>query len=1030
MKEPTLDLNANTPPGKPSLRLNHPPRELTPFLKTMQLDYTFTAEGVILPLTPQQIPGLRKLVVAYKPTITDEALHQLKKLAEQYDKPFPFDGTLIGLRDVPLSALNTVSARREEKFRAVGITNVYTLLTYIPLRYIDRTHPTFVNQLRENVETGIVGTVHSVNVDTRRGPRKAIVRIGVKDQTGIITATYFNAVWQAKKFTVGEAVIMYGKPEKYLGRWSMVNPILDPHEQSTTRIIPVYPQSGKNDVSTWEIRRAVHETLQRLMAPHPPLIDPIPPEYLTPMGLPGRWEAFTNIHFPSHIDDVERARERIAFDELLRMQTVLLMTKHAEEQEKGYQHLTDKVLPTKLLTSLPFPLTAAQRTALQEIHHDLRAPHPMHRLLQGDVGSGKAQPLTSHVLTPRGYRTMGSLHVGDELANPQGNETSHVTGIYPQGLRDVYTITFTDGSHVEADGEHLWKVVSQKTGEEHLLTTTRIQATLTDHQWRIRNTQPVHFTQLHPTASNSSPTSDWTFIPDVHKHASVSARTQLLETFFGNDTSYKTPHKQLAEDLVWVIRSLGGNSTLTPSSADEKVYTVTSELPDEEATLYRRISHITLEETKTPMQCITVSHPNRLYITDNFTPTHNTLVAVTSLLTAVEAGYQAALMAPTEILARQLYTETVERTEGLTVNGHPIRVEYVTNALRGKKRTATLERLAEGEVDVVVGTHALLVHDIRFAKLGLIVVDEQHRFGVEQRAVLREHHTTPEGTPDMLIMTATPIPRTTAMTVFGDLDVTVLNELPPGRTPIKTSWINADPELYSDIAEPWPTVREHVQKGQQVFVVCPLVTESEKLQATSAEETFHALQTGALHDMNIGLVHGQQKAEERDRVMNSFRDGNIDVIVATTVIEVGVNVPNATLMVVLDAPRFGISQLHQLRGRVGRGKKASECVLVGYAKTPDGKARMQALVDHTDGFKLAEIDAELRSMGQIFGKAQSGQSDLLVADLQEDVLLLENARTTATSMLASTPDLSLHPHFRDEIDAILTPELKEWLYRN
>jgi ATP-dependent DNA helicase RecG len=305
-------------------------------------------------------------------------------------------------------------------------------------------------------------------------------------------------------------------------------------------------------------------------------------------------------------------------------------------------------------------------------------------------------------------------------------------------------------------------------------------------------------------------------------------------------------------------------------------------------------------------------------------------------------------------------------------------------------------------------------------------VDEQHRFGVEQRAALRAKGA--EGMrPDMLVMTATPIPRTAAMTVFGDLDVSVLDELPPGRTPIVTRWLDEVPNLDILLGDPWETVTEQIRKGHQAYVVCPLVEESEKLQVANATETYESLSYGALSEFKLGLVHGQQKAEERSEIMTAFRAGELDVLVATTVIEVGVNVPNATVIVILDAGRFGIAQLHQLRGRVGRGVAASECLLVGRCLSTESRTRMQALCDSTDGFYLSEVDLELRGPGSVFGTQQSGMSDLKVADLGQDKELLEIARQAAEEALALDPGYVNSPELRAEITAMLGEHADSWL---
>ncbi|MDN5892883.1 MAG: ATP-dependent DNA helicase RecG, partial [Nocardioides sp.] len=322
----------------------------------------------------------------------------------------------------------------------------------------------------------------------------------------------------------------------------------------------------------------------------------------------------------------------------------------------------------------------------------------------------------------------------------------------------------------------------------------------------------------------------------------------------------------------------------------------------------------------------------------------------------------------------------------------------------------------------------LLADDVHFHQLGLVVVDEQHRFGVEQRAALRDKGVT--AAADMLVMTATPIPRTAAMTVFGDRDQSVLDELPPGRTPIDTTWVDGDVDLADVDADPWPRVRSQVEQGRQAYVVCPLVTESETQAAKSATETLEALTEGALAGLRIGLVHGKQKPAERDQAMRQFKDGQVDVLVATTVIEVGVNVPNASIIVVLDAGRFGMAQLHQLRGRVGRGSYASHCVLVGEGASGDAARRLGALCESTDGFFLSEVDLEIRGEGAVFGARQSGMSDLRVASLRGDRDLVSAAREDAAALLDPDPDLGRRPGLRAEVRTALGEDAEEWLTRS
>lgn len=409
-----------------------------------------------------------------------------------------------------------------------------------------------------------------------------------------------------------------------------------------------------------------------------------------------------------------------------------------------------------------------------------------------------------------------------------------------------------------------------------------------------------------------------------------------------------------------------------------------------------------------------------------------TFVALTAMLACVDGGRQAVLMAPTEVLAEQHATSLREDLATLmvpdpTVLGgvRPVRVALLVGKLGSVERRRTIEAIAAGAVDVVVGTHALLGDDVRFVQLGLVVIDEQHRFGVEQRAVLTA--TTPgEGAPDVLVMTATPIPRTAALLLFGDLEVSVLDELPRGRRPVTTSWARDAASVVST----WDLVRDEVSKGHRAFVVCPLVEGSEKLEATSAVAEHERLSTGPLAGLRVGLLHGQMKSGDKEMVMERFRRGDLQVLVATTVIEVGVDVPEATVMVIEDAWRFGIAQLHQLRGRVGRSDRPSYCVLLGEPTTLDGTARLEALVASTDGFYLAEVDLHLRGEGTLLGSRQRGRSDLRLASLVHDGELLAAAARVANELVAADPDLVAHGELADELRLFIDDEEASFLFKS
>ncbi|NAZ87442.1 ATP-dependent DNA helicase RecG, partial [Kineococcus indalonis] len=741
----------------------------------------------------------------------------VEALAAERDAPLRYDGTVDGLRGVPVTELHAVRSKKArgktpslaERLAEFGIESVYDLLMHVPLRYLDRSTVLPIRKLREHVgETvGLLARIDSVGQYDRT---KRLLRVQVNDGTAALTVTFFNSPWLARRYRPGDEVSVYGRVEAFTPRsgkpvLQMTNPLMDPIGDNPATIVPVYNQSAKSNVTTWDLHSAAGEAVRRLGE----LSDPLPAEVRERHALVDRAEAYRQVHHPDDLDVAARARDRLAFDELLRMQIALGLRRHATAAETGVAHAPTGELTGAFLARLPFPLTGAQTRALEEVRTDLTRPHPMHRLLQGDVGSGK------------------------------------------------------------------------------------------------------------------------------------------------------------------------------------------------------------------------------------------TVVAAMSLLMAVEGGYQGALMAPTEILATQLHTELAERLAGTAhPDGRPLVVEFLGSKTRAKDRRRILADLAAGAVDVLVGTHALLVEDVLFARLGLVVVDEQHRFGVEQRAALRAKGAPLPGTdgdgdgdgersvPDMLIMTATPIPRTAALTVFGDLSVTVLDELPPGRTPITTRWVPQDPAPEDEHAEAWTLVREQVAQGRQAYVVASLVEDNEKLAAQAATSLFEALGAGALADLRLGLVHGKQDRAQREGSMAAFKRGEIDVLVATTVIEVGVNVPNATVMVVVDAARFGIAQLHQIRGRVGRGRHASHCLLTGRASSADSVARLQALEASTDGFHLSEVDLDLRGGGSLFGNRQSGQSDLRVADLKADLPMVQTARAEADLLLDGDPVLARRPQLLAEVRNALGEDAAERLARS
>ncbi len=697
---------------------------------------------------------------------------------------------LTRLAEIPVREVHKVGDKRAEALSALDINTVLDLITHYPRRYIDRTRQAEVAGMRMGEESLVLARVDAVRTRrTRQG--RALVELDVDDGTGALRVTFFNQAWRARQLPVGTEALFFGKLDSYRGKRQFTNPVVDLVGNRTGRIVPIYPTSEKTGIAGWEFGEWVGEALRRAG----PLYDPLSAAWRAELELMDRTAAFAAIHAPQSFPEQERARRRLAFDELLRLQLEVVMRRHVLERDaRGIRHeivvgADTPGLVDAFIGQLPFPLTAAQRRAVDEINADLAKGLPMHRLLQGDVGSGK------------------------------------------------------------------------------------------------------------------------------------------------------------------------------------------------------------------------------------------TVVAVSALLVAVQGGHQGALMAPTEVLAEQHYLGVRELLADLVVpdperlgGSRPLAVALLTNRTPAAERAKLHEGLRGGSVDIVVGTHALLTEEVRFASLGVVVIDEQHRFGVEQRNTLRAKGRDADdgegADPDLLVMTATPIPRTAAMVFFGDLDVTELDELPAGRSPVTTHWARTE----ADEKSAWARVRDEVAAGHRVYVVCPLVDGSERIQAKSATEERTRLESTVLSGLRIGLLHGQLKAVDKEGVMESFRRGDIQVLVATTVIEVGVDVPEATVMVVEDADRFGIAQLHQLRGRVGRSDRPSWCYLFSAASAPDAAMRLEALERSNDGFELAEVDLELRGEGAILGTRQKGRSDLKLASLRRgDRPLVESARRVAESILAEDPSLEGAPHLADEV---------------
>jgi ATP-dependent DNA helicase RecG len=650
-----------------------------------------------------------------------------------------------------------VGPERAKALAAEGLATVEDLLFRMPMRYEDRRTQSRIADLRPGMRAAVSGTVAAAGL--RRTRRMPLYEIALQDESGRLKALWFNQPYLRDVLPRGSRVVLYGDVQRDGRALLMSSPQFEKLEDDdaggvhTGRIVPVYEKTGP---LSGRVLRRVLFTLAAQVPDDVP--DPLPPEVRERLGLMARGAALRRVHVPAEDDDLAAldafrspAHVRLIQEELFLFQLSLALRKQGRQSRgKGIAFAVTEKAREAVKRILPFHLTAAQKRVLREIAGDMQSPHPMNRLVQGDVGSGK------------------------------------------------------------------------------------------------------------------------------------------------------------------------------------------------------------------------------------------TIVALLAMVIAVENGYQAAFMAPTEILAEQHFLSFKRLLQRC-----PYPVELVSATALGprRKRSDTLERLASGQCRIAVGTHALIQEGVAFQKLGLAVVDEQHRFGVLQREeLMRKGYDV-----DVLVMTATPIPRTLALTAYGDLDVSVLDELPPGRTPIDT--VHRGASERRGIVE---AVRREIEAGRQAFVVYPLVSESEKLEDVRAATQSAAEWQQALPRARVGLLHGKLKGAQKEQVMDAFSRGELQVLVATTVVEVGVDVPNATVMVIEHAERFGLAQLHQLRGRVGRGAHRSRCLLVAHGRlSPEARARLDVLVRTGDGFVVAERDLELRGPGDVFGTRQWGLPRFRAADLMRDRELMEAARAEA-----------------------------------
>ena len=699
--------------------------------------------------------------------------------------------------------------------KAFGMKTVGDLLRHYPRRYVARGELSDIAELADGEEATVLAEISAVNL--RRASGRTILEVVVTDGSAKMWLTFFNQPWREKELRIGRTGMFAGKVGSFNGKRQLSHPdyqlIPDGNDVDEAlagfagKFLPVYPSASK--LPSWKLAQCVEIVLDALEL----LPDYMPKEVLKDLGYPDFTTALGDIHRPPSLEAAALARTRLTFDEALLLQ-ILLAQRRAEiaSLDAAPRVIKDGGLVTQFEKLLPFTLTDGQREVNGEIEADMAKSHPMHRLLQGEVGSGK------------------------------------------------------------------------------------------------------------------------------------------------------------------------------------------------------------------------------------------TVVALRAMLNVVDSDGQAALLAPTEVLAQQHY-KTITTLLGSLAQGGELggaddgtQVVLLTGSMPAATKKAALAKIASGDAGIVIGTHALLSAGVDFKDLGLVVVDEQHRFGVEQRDALRGKAKFP---PHVLVMTATPIPRTVAMTIFGDLEVSTLRQLPSGRTPITTHVIAVlEKPHYLDRA--WQRVKEEVEKGHQVYIVAPRISataieptgmterdrevarmmdeelEDEKIPMASVEDLAPLLATGALKGLKIAPLHGRQPSELKDATMAAFSRGEIDVLVATTVIEVGVDVPNASMMVIMDGDRFGVSQLHQLRGRVGRGKVPGLCLIVTSApQESEAMTRLNAVAGTLDGFELSRIDLEQRSEGDVLGKAQSGvRSHLRLLKVLRDEPLIENARTVAIALVSQDASLSSMPELAAEVAAL------------
>ncbi len=666
--------------------------------------------------------------------------------------------------ETPIDSIKGIGVKKKSALEKMGISSIRDLLYTFPRRHDDYSKLKPIGNLWFGEDVTVIGTVDSVNTRSVRSGKMKIVEAVVSDKSGALRVTWFNQPWLEGQLSKAKHVVLSGEIEQYLGRLTMNNPEWEPlsdKQLHTNRIVPVYPLT--KDITQKWLRGIVHDVVELYGTS---VEDPLPEQLRSEISFPELSTAIQEIHFPDSEESLHEAKQRLAFDELFLLQMGVLKQKKQWESRPGQVFESQDGWMNSRLEKIPFNLTKAQIKALTQVRKDLRSGHPMNRLLQGDVGSGK------------------------------------------------------------------------------------------------------------------------------------------------------------------------------------------------------------------------------------------TVIAALAALIVNKQGAQAAFLAPTSILAEQHF----QSIKGLLSNDPDGLNENEISLLIGstpeKQKDIIRQRLSRGEIKLLIGTHALLQGPVEFQNLQLAIVDEQHRFGVDQRGTLRKKGNNPH----LLVMTATPIPRSLALTMYGDLELSVIDELPPGRLPVETH------VLYPrEIERAYSLVRRQVDLGNQAFIIYPLVEESDKSDEKAAVEEFSRLQKEVFSSYKLGLLHGQMRPDDKELVMTSLRDKEIQILVSTSVVEVGLDIPGATVMLIEGAHRFGLAQLHQFRGRVGRSDQKSYCILIpGNAEEVENQ-RLQAMVESNDGFVLAEKDLVIRGPGQFLGTRQSGYTELKLASIT-DLDLVEQARKYASDLFRQDPELDQENH--------------------